>query len=125
MLRSAVAGAGGALDLAIKQLIQEDSLFDQNERRSIHREVLVRPIEIVNIQSGDVFEGFTRNVSSIGVSLITKQPQQSSSYAKLRIESLQSGHALFLAECRWCIPFGGKWFMSGWNFVNVDPSRLC
>lgn len=123
MLRDSMSASSPHLEVSVKQLLLEDSMFDQNERRTIHREFLVRPILLQLRGSDETIEGFSRNISFMGVSLISRKPVLPSTIAKLEIYRLNTGPSLFLAECRWTGAFGGEWNVSGWNFMNVDLQR--
>jgi PilZ domain len=111
------------LEASIKELLLEDSMFDQNERRSLHREVLVRPVVLELRDSDQIIEGFSRNISFRGVSLLTRRAVAPDTVAKILIHRLHHAPTQFLVECRWVGPFGVQWNVSGWNFLNVDLSR--
>jgi hypothetical protein len=123
MFRDSMSASSPYLEASIKELLLEDSMFDQNERRSVHREVLVRPVLLELRDSDQPIEGFSRNISYRGISLITRTPVLPDAVAKIQIHRLNHAPTLFLAECRWVGPFGVQWNVSGWNFLNVDLSR--
>ncbi len=124
MLNDSLSAVCPELEVSVKQLLIEDALFEQNERRTVHREFLVRPALLELRDSQKTFEGFTRNISYLGVSVVTKQPILPKAVAKIQIYRLNSVPSVFLAECRWTSPFGDDWNVTGWNFLNVDTTRL-
>jgi hypothetical protein len=119
MLRDSITASSPHLEASVKQLMLEDSEFDQSERRTVHREFLVRPVLLELRENNQTIEAFSRNISFMGISLITRSPVLPHSIAKLKIYRLNTEPSLFLAECRWTGPFGGEWNLSGWNFLNV------
>lgn len=124
MLRNSVGGGCPELEIYVKQLLVEDALFEQQERRSVHREFLVRPV-LLELRDSDIrVEGFSRNISFLGLSVVTRQPILPQSIAKISVYRLNSGPSLFLAECRWTSPFGEDWNVTGWTFLNVSPQKL-
>lgn len=124
MLNHSINAASPEVEASVKQLLIEDSLFDQQDRRTVHREFLVRPVIIECRNSYQRFEGFTRNISMMGMSIVTRNPIHPQTIAKIEIYRINTGPTLFLAECRWAGPFGEDWNVTGWNFLNIDPRRL-
>lgn len=124
MLKDSLSAVCPELEVSVKQLLIEDALFEQNERRTVHREFLVRPALLELRDCQKTFEGFTRNISYLGVSVVTRQPILPQAIAKIQIYRLNSAPSIFLAECRWTSPFGDDWNVTGWNFLNVDTNRL-
>jgi PilZ domain len=128
MLRSAYGSGsqgsgGGHLELSVKELLLEDAIYDQQERRSVHREFLFRPVSLLLNETDERVEGFTRNISFLGVSILTRSPVRIQTIATLQIYRISSHPSRFLAECRWLGPFGAEWNLSGWNFMNVELRR--
>jgi PilZ domain len=124
MLRDSIQASATHLEVAVKQLLLEDSMFDQNERRSVHREAIVRPVDLFIRATGERLKAFSRNISYQGVSLITRKPILSGTIAKIQIHRLNCEPSLFLTECRWAGSFGSEWYVSGWNFLNVEEQKL-
>lgn len=123
MLREATTSAVFDVQDAVEQLLREDARFDELERRSLHRDTLVRPVTVADADSGEVIGGVSRNISQMGVCLLTRKPMPDRKIARISIHRLETGPAVFLAECRWSRPFGCGWFMSGWNFINLLHRR--
>lgn len=119
MLKDALSAVCPELEVTVKQLLVEDALYEQNERRTVHREFLVRPVLLELRETAEKFEGFTRNISYLGVSVVTRKPILPQTIAKIEIYRLNSGPSIFLAECRWTSPFGDEWNVTGWNFLNT------
>lgn len=123
MLRESIGASSPELELSVKQLLVEDALFEQQERRSVHREFLVRPVLLELRETGTSLEGFTRNISFMGASIVTRQPILPKTLASIQVYRLNSSPTVFLAECRWTSPFGEDWNVTGWHFLNVDPPK--
>lgn len=119
MLRLSGTGPNMDVENAVQDLLDEDTFYDRTENRSSCREHLVRPVELQIRGSQDKITAFSRNVSGAGISLITKQEMAERSTAVLVVETLQNGPVKFLAQCRWCRPYGRGWRISGWQFVNI------
>jgi hypothetical protein len=119
MLRESTLSVSCEVQNAVKQLLAEDARFDEQERRSLHRETLVRPITMLLGESGEVVGGICRNISSMGACLLTRRPPEEKSVAKICIHCLDGAPKVFLAECRWNRLFGTGWYMSGWNFIHL------
>lgn len=124
MLRNTTVAGCPDIEVSVKQLLIEDAIFDQSERRTVHREFLVRPVLLEPRENNLKIEGFTRNISYLGVSIVTRTPILPQTIAKIHVYRLNTSPSLFLAECRWTSPFGEDWNVTGWNFLNVDPSKL-
>jgi hypothetical protein len=124
MLRNSTVAGCPHIEVSVKELLIEDAIFDQSERRTIHREYLVRPVLLELRDSDHKIEGFTRNISYLGVSIVTRIPILPQTIAKILVYRLNTSPGLFLAECRWTSPFGEDWNVTGWNFLNVDQSKL-
>ena len=120
MLRSARHSINPDLDLMVENLLREESEYDRVECRSAHREHLVRGVIISIKGSDEIFDGFSRNISTTGIGIITSSPVPENATAVITIESIRSGvDKKVLADSRWCKPYGKKWFVSGWQFINV------
>lgn len=115
----------GQIDFSqlVEMLIREQNQFVQNERRSMHRESIVRPAEVTQfahaVDGEDVIYGVTCNISPAGVCLLTLQPIQINRAFTLKIHRLHSEPAVLTAECRWCKPFTKVGYMTGWHFRQL------
>jgi len=119
MLNSSMSAANPIVERLMKELLQEDFQYVQNERRSIVREHFVRPVTITLINQ-ESFSAFSRNFSPEGIGLISDRPVKEKDTAKLGVYRLKGKPAVIVAECRWCKPYGESWYLSGWHFVKVD-----
>jgi hypothetical protein len=66
-----------------------------------------------------VIRAFTRNISGMGVGVVSDIKFDEGRVAYLKIHSLETKPMKFLATCRWSSNFGDGWFTSGWNFLNI------
>ncbi|HMP77814.1 MAG TPA: PilZ domain-containing protein [Pirellulaceae bacterium] len=112
-------GANPVVAELVQRLLAEDCRFDAMERRSAIREHLVRPVTIRLRDSNAEFPGFSRNISSNGICIITQDKVEERSFASIRIHRLEGEDVTILAECRWTKPFGASFYMSGWQFLGV------
>ncbi len=104
----------------VRQLIKEETQLTTRERRSAHRNPLVRPVTVSLRNDEDiVVRGFTRNISEMGVGIVSDLNFIEGGIAIIKIHSLEDEATRIIAECRWSKPFGDGWFASGWNFLNV------
>lgn len=119
MLRTSGAPAKPEIQRAVDDLLREDSNFDRTENRSAHRQHLVRFVEVEFRDSDESVSGFSRNVSATGIGIITDEPVVDGTTAILNLARLSPGKVTFLAECRWCKPYGENWYITGWQFINL------
>lgn len=122
MLRTSTPSANAEVEIAVRHLLTEDARFDDLERRTSHRDQLVRPVRIELPQSNQPLVAVTRNISTHGICVLTDRVISEGITARISVHCLETGPTLFLAECRWGRPYGIGWFISGWHFVNVLPS---
>ena len=112
----------------IQQLVDEVLLENsryKRELRSFHREVLVCPV-IVTLpdENEDEQHCVSRNISPAGISLISSVEFVDRIMATLDLYRLgKTNKSLIVAECRWCKPFGQKYWMSGWQFLRLQTNR--
>lgn len=119
MLRLSGTGPNMDVECAVQDLLDEDAFYERTENRSSYREHLVRPVQLHIRGSRDGIMAFSRNVSAAGIGLITNEKVDERISAVLTIETLESGPVKFLAQCRWCRPYGPNWYISGWQFINI------
>lgn len=104
---------------AIDELLKEHQATVMKERRAVDRQPFVRPVRVL-IQRGDlVIEGFTRDISRNGISLILPREVHPGMIAVLAVHSLYGRSFEVRAENRWCDGFGSDWFASGWYFLET------
>lgn len=120
MLRSSGPAPKPDIQRAIEAILKEDATFDRTENRSAHRESLVRAISLEIRDPEETVSGFSRNISATGVGVIHDQEIREKATAVLTIERLgDTKPTILLSECRWCRPYGKKWFLSGWQFISL------
>lgn len=119
MLREAPSTNHSDVREAVERLLIEDARFDEQERRSLHREHLVRPVTITLLESNETVGGVSRNISGAGICVLTRKTITERATARISIHSLGDQSSAFLAECRWSRPFGSGWYLSGWHFINL------
>ena len=108
----------------VDDLLKAASNFDRYENRSAHRDNLVLPVNLEIRDSDTVLDGFSRNISATGIGLITSTEIDEATTAKLSIFSTHSDQpSTILGQCRWCKKYGERWFLSGWQFINVVRNR--
>ncbi len=120
MLREMQSPSDPVVERIVLQLLREESQLIARERRSAHRQSLIRPVTI-SLRSDEEIEirGFTRNISTQGVGVISDLDFVDGGVAIIKIHSLDGRDTRILSECRWSNPFGEGWYASGWNFLNV------
>lgn len=119
MLRTSNPSISSDIDQMVQGLLREDLEYERTENRTAHRESLVRPVLIDYGSSQPKIEAFSRNISNAGLGIITDEMIVDRSSATLLIERLDGTSVKILAECRWCKPYGKKWHISGWQFLNL------
>ncbi|MEM7784422.1 MAG: PilZ domain-containing protein [Planctomycetota bacterium] len=124
MLRSGSIQAKPEIGRLVDELTKEEKEFDRTESRSAHRTSLVRAVEIDIRDLEHNIDGFSRNISATGIGLITGEPITEKTVATLTISRLKGSTTGVLSECRWCKPYGEKWFLSGWLFISVKRAPL-
>ncbi len=120
MLRNSGPPAKPDIRKAIEKLLTADTNFDRYENRSVHRESFVRAVEIELRDTKKIVHAFSRNISAAGIGVITHEKLDTEAMAVLYIASLDDEETQILAQCRWCKPFGAKWFLSGWQFISLQ-----
>ena len=106
----------------IQEILLENTRY-KRELRSFHREVLVCPV-LLQLQDVEADEQHcvSRNISPAGISLISSIEFDEYQVATLELYRLTPAPRKgILAECRWCKPFGEMYWMSGWQFLRLQP----
>ena len=111
----------------IKNLVDEIVLENaryKRELRSFHREPLVCPV-IISLKDEETEDQHcvSRNISPAGISLISSFEFEQGIVTSLEIYRLAKASATpkIVAECRWTKPFGEEYWMSGWQFLRLQP----
>jgi len=96
-----------------------------HESRTVPRETVVCPVTIQPQYQDNLFRGFTKDISSGGVCLITQVEIKVEQIATLAIYRADDIPTKVRARCIWQKPFGDGYYRSGWRFLrrvlqNVD-----
>ena len=119
MLTGSSAGNPKIVKL-IEAIDSEQKRFDR-DLRSVPREKLVLPVALRLKDCSTYVHAFTRNLSPHGMCLVSDRPFQQESFCKVLIHRLGTGSENeLLAQCRWCKPFGTGYWVTGWQFLNVE-----
>ena len=109
---------------SIQRLMKEHEAELLRERRSAHRKSFVRPIAIATGRNHDTLcDGFSRDISPIGIGLVTRTEWTMGTRAILTIHSLAKHVVRVSAEARWCQKYGEGWYLSGWRFLSEMPNH--
>ena len=100
----------------IEQLFKENQALLLRERRSAERVPFARPVVIQPCRGQEKFHGFTRDISTLGVGVISPVPWELSAIASLDIHSLNGRDVKLKVESRWCDPYGDGWYLIGFVF---------
>ena len=106
------------LSNAIEKIFSEDRQFDREERRSLYRESISRPVGI-RLTSGREILCFSRNLSFEGIGVISHVEFDPDSEATIEIHSTDDCNSVMAAKLAWCRPFGQGWYISGWHFLAL------
>ncbi len=121
MLRSTTHAASPDLQRLVEQILDEETRVKIGERRDASRQQLSRPVVIEpREESGRKVNALTRDISGMGLGVISAEGFVPGTMARIEISRLQGASSIVLAECRWSDPFSNGWFLSGWNFVAVQ-----
>lgn len=119
MLKNHSAGATTPeLERFVREIVKDDAKYVLTEMRSMHRENLIIPVTLV-FKDGSRKHGFSRNISPVGICLISNEPVAENQIVELEIYRLNGKPSSITAEVRWCKPFGEDFFMSGWKFMRM------
>lgn len=112
--------ANPLIERLIQQLVTEETRQNAIERRSLHRTPFFRPVLLtLRDEESTVVRGFSRNISPMGIGIVTDIDFVEGGVASIKIHSLERMAQSIISECRWSSPFGDGWFVSGWNFINL------
>ena len=97
--------------------IQCEDIRRQRESRSTNRQNLTLPVTIQFLKDNRVVNAVSRDLSSLGIGLITTEQLPTDCVCELELE-LESSRSYVLAKCTWCRPFGNGFYLTGWTFQN-------
>ena len=102
----------------VGSLRKEESAEAIRERRSAGRVPFVRPVLItLGRDKHTEIQTTSNNISQNGISLIHDVELQVGRIGVLTIHRLHEDPVQIRADVRWCQPFCGSWFASGWRFI--------
>lgn len=88
------------------------------DRRSAERTPFVRPVLItLGRDKHTVIHATSNNLSRTGIGLIHDIELRVGRMGVLTIYRLHEDPLQIRADVRWCQPFCGTWFASGWRFI--------
>lgn len=121
-----VRAASPNIDRLVQDLLREDQRRLQHDRRSIHRNPFVRPVQAVLSEPPDTCRrGFTKNISALGVGVVLDGFVPERTTVRLFIHRFSDEPNCVVCECRWCDEFGQSWFWAGLNFLHIAPRDVC
>ena len=104
---------------SIQLLLKENESELLKERRSTDRKPFVRPVVIATGRNHEkLVDAFSRDISLIGIGLVSPSNLPPGTLAVLTIHSLGRQVVRVTAEVRWCQAYGDGWFLSGWSFMG-------
>jgi len=118
-------GVGNRNDIQqiIERLRKAESDETIRDRRMAGRRPFVRPVLItLGRDKGTKIQTTSNNLSQTGISLIHDVELQVGRIGVLTIHRLHEEPVQIRADVRWCQPFCGSWFNSGWRFISEEGS---
>jgi hypothetical protein len=108
------------LERVFKSLMNEEQQRAIDDRRASVRLPFVRPLAIkMRSESKQVIEAFSRNISTLGIGVVSKEAFKMGDLALIEIHRFNREPSVVLSECRWADSFGSKWYFSGWVFLSL------
>ena len=102
----------------IESLRKAESDDVLRDRRSAGRRPFVRPVLItLGRDEHTEIQTTSNNLSQTGIGLVHDVEVQVGRIGVLTIHRLHDDPVRIRAEVRWCQPFCGLWFASGWRFI--------
>ncbi len=103
------------------QKVEDEEVRLGIDHRRIDRRRLALPVVVYQKNVRRKVHGFSRNISSGGVCLITNGPLKKSEYCLLEfIQSAKNERSEVTAECLWSTQIGPTYWISGWQFPRLD-----
>ncbi len=114
-------GKHGRLQQILQSLRKAESDEASRDRRSSERTPFVRPVLITLGRDERVeIQATSNNLSPTGICLIHDIELQVGRMGVLTIYRLREEPVQIRADARWCQPFCGSWFTSGWRFIAEE-----
>ena len=99
----------------MERLLEEDGLVEP-EQRSESRLTTAIPVCIKLPNETNRLSGFTRNLSTDGISLVSNGETAVGQTALLEIMRLDGGSSKAEGRCLWAKRYGEEHWVSGWGF---------
>lgn len=90
----------------------------ENDQRSDFRETVVCPVTIQLQYELNKSRGFTKDISSGGICLITETQIKVEQIATLAVFRVDDIPTKVRARCVWQAPFGDGYYQTGWKFLR-------
>lgn len=114
--------ASPEIERLLKKLQAEEENYDA-ELRALDREKCVLPVSVFDAEENVQAAGFSRDISSNGVGLITPEMFSRGDEMALRIKMPEGSSISYRAVCRWSAKFGGSFYNSGWE-LSAAPLNM-
>ena len=101
--------------LPVGRMLKEDHLVEP-EQRSENRMTTAIPVYIKLPNGSTRAPGFTRNLSSEGMSLVSKTETAPGQLATLEVMRVDGGSNEIESRCLWAQRYGKEHWVSGWGF---------
>lgn len=102
---------------SVVDLLKDNEKELLQERRAADRKPFVRPVTIVaGKNQNDIHKAFSRDLSTLGIGLISQVEWPDQTMAVLEIESLKGKKLALRSIACWTRPYGKGWFVTGWKF---------
>lgn len=118
MLNQQIRPTSSEIEHIVQEIEMDESRFDR-ELRSVSRQKIILPVSIRSLNGTARVEGFTRNLSGAGVSLISDRSFREGTVARLQIHTQNRSTAEIIGECKWCRPYAHRTFICGWHFLRI------
>ena len=104
---------------SVEFLLKENEAELLADRRSVRRTPFTRPVQIASGRNqSQLHEGFSRDISSVGIGIICGVEWPDGTVVRLTIHSVKAKPIVVEAEARWSQPYGDGWYLTGWAFLN-------
>lgn len=109
----------------IERLLYEAQRSRFTERRTEPRHPFARPVSIY-VNDQPAVTAFAKDISSLGLGIISPVEFATGSHAVLRIHSVTGAPVHVRSEVRWSDKYGKGWFLVGWKFLSsaAPPSQV-
>jgi len=105
--------ASPEIELLLNKLQADEDNYTA-ELRSLDREKMVLPVQLITPDAEFAIQAFSRNISPGGVGLITPQPFSAGTEMFVELQ-FQNGKLPYRATCKWCTKFSAMYWTSGWE----------